>query len=94
MTKEVTIFVKRLKAQIKAGNIAKATLSKASGVDRASIDGYLKGKFSPSLENAARIARALGYTLAEFISDKPGRVHTLHDCYEALGKVVKKTKQA
>jgi transcriptional regulator with XRE-family HTH domain len=90
MTKEVTIFVKRLKSQIKAGNIAKATLSKISGVERASIDNYLKGKYGPTLEDAARIANALGYTLSQFIEDKPSSVHTVHDCYEAIGKAIKK----
>jgi len=90
MTKEVTIFVKRLRAQIKSGNIAKATLSKISGVERTSIDGYLSGKFAPTLESAARIANALGYTLSQFIEDKPSSVHTLDDCYEAIGRAIKK----
>jgi len=89
-SKAVTIFVKRLRAQVSAGTIAKSTLHKITGISRPSIDGFLNGKFTPSLDNAEKIANALGYTLSQFIEDKPSSVHTLDDCYKAIGKAIKK----
>lgn len=90
MSKSVKIFVNRLRKQINSGAISKSKLNKDSTVARPSIDGYLSGKLKPSLESAEQIANALGYSLSDFISEKPNSVHTLDDCLDVVNRAAKR----
>jgi len=84
MTNSVTIFAKKLKKQLKSGSVSVLTLSRITGVSHQAIYKYSSGEIEAGLGNADKIANALGYTLAEFISDKPNSVHTVGDCLESI----------
>lgn len=58
---QVTNDIRRLRAG--AGDMTQAELAAAIGVTRQTVISIEQGKYSPSLETAFRIARALGVPL-------------------------------
>lgn len=59
----VTNDIRRLRAH--AGDMTQAQLAEEVGVTRQTVIAIEKGRYSPSLEMAFRIARALGVRLDE-----------------------------
>ncbi|HWL02113.1 MAG TPA: helix-turn-helix transcriptional regulator [Microbacteriaceae bacterium] len=60
---QVTNAIRRLR--FAAGELTQAELAERVGVTRQTLIAIEQGKYSPSLETAFRIARALGTTLED-----------------------------
>jgi transcriptional regulator with XRE-family HTH domain len=56
---------KRLKALREAAGLTQARLARRSGVPLGSVRGYEQGVRTPGLDQAAKLARALGVSLDE-----------------------------
>jgi|GEM_PF-6083582 len=93
MTKKMTIFAKRLKAQLDNKNITVLRLAEITGLTNPAIYRIASGDNDPKFRTCESIAKALGYTLAEFISDKPNSVHTLGDCLESIQQALHNRKR-
>lgn len=69
MTKPSEAFGKNLK--ITLGDRSQTWLAEETGTTPAMISDYVKGKTSPNLKTAEKIADALGVSLAALIGDTP-----------------------
>lgn len=77
--------IERIIATMDANGIKAAELSRRTGIDRSSIYHWLRGDYSPKMENVEKIADALGVTVSYLVgfSDDP---HPLND--PELNKVI------
>lgn len=90
MGKSAERLKKRLQAAIDSGEINKITLHRKTGIQRASIDGYLAGAV-PDLDVLDKISDALNCDPWESIKPEGEpvlRPHTLKDCLTAVAEVV------
>lgn len=64
-------FSRRLVELRKAAGLSAYALAKAAGVSKQAVAKLEKGESAPSLETAARLARALGVSVADFVEPDP-----------------------
>jgi DNA-binding XRE family transcriptional regulator len=62
-----TVFSRRLWSRMETLDYSKADLSSITGISRAEIGNYLKGKNTPSAYNVIQLARALNMDVEELI---------------------------
>ena len=68
-------FATRLKDLRKEKSLTREELATKSGMSHGAVRDYEQGRRKPSLENAIRLADALGVSVAEF-SEEPARGRT------------------
>jgi putative transcriptional regulator len=72
MTPRPTRVTNRIRAlRAEAGDLTQAELARTIGVTRQTVIAIEQGRYSPSLELAFQIARALGRTLDEVFGYEP-----------------------
>ena len=67
--KECGHFAVILKCLLAKNNMTQGDLAKAVGMSEATITHYVKGKYTPSQKNLAKIAECLGVTPQDFYGD-------------------------
>lgn len=90
MRKKATNFGSKLKTYLDAGTVQANTVAEMAKISLPTLYRIRDGKADPQESTMIKISSALGYTLSQFIEDKPSSVHTLDDCYEAIGRAIKK----
>lgn len=89
MSKKQTNFGPILKKYLDSGAIQVKTLAEITGLSVNSIYLIRDGVTDPRESSMNAIAEALGYTLAEFISNDKSRAHTIDDCMTNIVTFVK-----
>jgi len=78
-------FRENLKAQLVYSDIRVKELAKLSGIKKSTIDSYLReDSYTPSVENAVSIARALGVSVEYLVTGKETNLKNTKYPAEAL----------
>lgn len=95
MSKASEIFRNKLAEILNSEKISRSELHRRSGVPRPNFDVYLSGKSVPGLDQAEKIANALGYSLGEFLSgtEAPAAAteHSIRECVRRVSAAALKT---
>ena len=95
MPNSAEAFRIKLNEVIDSGALSRAELAKRTGIAWANIDGYLKGKNTPGLVQADKIAQACGYTLSEFLRvDGATSEHSIQECIRRVTDAALKNASA
>jgi transcriptional regulator with XRE-family HTH domain len=86
-------FKERLCKELLLRGMSNNVLAISSGIQRTLIGKYKTGENVPGLDNAEKIANALGYTLAEFIADPGDNYgHSVDECFKRVSAEWKKRR--
>jgi len=91
MSKAAELLIKRVNAEIEAGRVRKADIRRTTGWHSALLETYLQGKSVPGLENAEKLAAAIGMSLADALAGMdppPPREMSAAEALQVLARTV------